>query len=173
MDAAPRTPAALQSGGEIENEAQNISSQTRNNFQHGHLPPITPIHKVSSRSGAQVALGGASALLMSNRNCSQSSSLTHASGLADFSINREQLAHIVSFDERVNPEQVRFLNSRFGGVVGVARLLITDIDNGLTLAKRETTAQAQTTRKTGFNIFFRDAPDAPDSFKKSTCFWQH
>ncbi|KAJ1513809.1 Calcium-transporting ATPase 10, plasma membrane-type [Coelomomyces lativittatus] len=48
-----------------------------------------------------------------------------------FSITPDQLSKIVNFDERSNPEQIKFLNSKYGGVEGLARLLKTDLELGL------------------------------------------
>lgn len=53
--------------------------------------------------------------------------------LNDFAITPDQLSQIVNFDERTNPEQVKFFNVKYGGVEGLSMLLRTDLQHGLTI----------------------------------------
>jgi hypothetical protein len=49
----------------------------------------------------------------------------------DFAINADQLSQIVNFDERMNPEQVKYFNVKYGGIEGISLLLRTDLIKGL------------------------------------------
>ncbi|KAJ3097117.1 Calcium-transporting ATPase 10, plasma membrane-type [Phlyctochytrium planicorne] len=50
-----------------------------------------------------------------------------------YGITPEELCEVCNFDRRTNPAQLGTLDSDFGGVVGVALLLKSDVHNGLAL----------------------------------------
>lgn len=54
-------------------------------------------------------------------------------GQAPFGINTEELATVCNFDLRLDPAQRELLNTEYGGVSGVAKLLKSNIETGISL----------------------------------------
>ncbi|KAJ3366468.1 Calcium-transporting ATPase 10, plasma membrane-type [Allomyces javanicus] len=94
---------------------------------HTALPPIPPMDRPkwpSSPGGPVVATPPPNGV----------GDATRAPVVDEFLITPDQLGVVVNFDERSNPEQTKMLNAKYGGVDGIAHLLRTNLEVGLSIA---------------------------------------